>query len=176
MNPAPGHNRRPRAWVDSVKGWLDSWFPLEAGATGFDLPVQASWDKAMHSYRPLMLVADDNPAIQESTCELLLHWSITPMLAADGAEAVALACAHRFDLILMDLQMPILDGLGATRQIRLFELEHALPRVPVIAHTSAAFCLPGRLLPGCGVDAVLHKPCDASTLQDCMLRWCPPKP
>lgn len=76
----------------------------------------------------------------------------------------------------MDVQMPVLDGLTATKRIRQFEYEHGLPRVPVIAHTSAAFCLPGRLLPISGVDAVLRKPCDASELQECLLRWCPPKP
>lgn len=93
------------------------------------------------------------------------------MLAADGAEAVALACGHDFDLILMDLQMPVLDGLAATTQIRHFERDHSCTRAAVVAYTSGS--VSRDLLRDCGLDAVLEKPCDAKALQDCLLCWCP---
>jgi hypothetical protein len=119
---------------------------------------------------PRVLVVDDNPSNLGDACEALESWGIVPMLAADGAEAVALAAVHDFDLILMDLQMPVLDGLAATRQIRTHEQEHARPRAPVLAYTSRA--VEARLLRLCGLDGVLDKPCSAQALQQCLLRWC----
>ena len=122
-------------------------------------------------HRPRVLVVDDNPSNRSDVCELLGCWGITPMLAADGAEAVALACGHDFHLILMDLQMPVLDGLAATTQIRRHEREHSGTRAPVVAYTSSS--VSGSVLRDCGLDAVLEKPCDAKTLRDCLLCWCP---
>ena len=57
-----------------------------------------------------VLVVDDNPSNLAEACELLSRWGITPILATDGAEAVAVARERELDLILMDLQMPVLDG------------------------------------------------------------------
>lgn len=122
--------------------------------------------------RPRVLVVDDNPVNQLAASEMLHCWGITPLLAADGAEAVALACELRFDLILMDLQMPVLDGLGATRQVRRFERDHARARVPVVAYTSSASSVDHSLLRECGLDDLLDKPCDAQTLRQCLMRWC----
>jgi CheY-like chemotaxis protein len=119
-----------------------------------------------------VLVVDDDPANLEFANDSLRTLGITPTLAEDGAEAVALAGARTFDLILMDLQMPVLDGLSATKRIRADERERAAARVPVLAYTGCA--LDGRLLRDCGLDGVLNKPCSARALQDCLLRWCAP--
>ena len=118
-----------------------------------------------------VLVVDDNPLNLMLASEMLLSFGLCPMQAADGAEAVALASEVRLDLILMDLQMPVLDGLGATRQIRRLEREQRRARVPVVAYTSSA---PGMsLLQGAGIDGLLDKPCDSLALQACIQRWCP---
>ena len=102
---------------------------------------------------------------------LLEKRGFVPLLAADGAEAVALASVMRFDLVLMDLQMPILDGLAATSAIRCFEADHARPPVPVIAYSGS---LPGSdVLRTHGVNDKLTKPCDDAELEACLLRWCP---
>jgi CheY-like chemotaxis protein len=122
--------------------------------------------------RPQILVVDDNPSHLGNACEALGSWGITPMVAEDGAEAVALAGVYTFDLILMDLQMPVLDGLAATKQIRIQELERSRARVPVLAHTSQS--VESGLLLRCGVDGVLEKPCDPASLRQCLLRWCGP--
>jgi CheY-like chemotaxis protein len=103
---------------------------------------------------------------------LLHRWGIAPILATDGAQAVELACGCDFDLILMDLQMPVLDGLAATKRIRAHEHERCCARVPVLAYTSCV--LADDLLRDCGVDGVLEKPCDARALHECLLRWCGP--
>jgi CheY-like chemotaxis protein len=121
-----------------------------------------------------VLVVDDNPVTRLLACELLTLWGISPMQAADGAEAVALACGHEFDLILMDLHMPVLDGLAATAQIRRHERQNAAVRAPVVAYTSAPFSGNEPVLRSSGLDAVLEKPCDAATLHACLQRWCPP--
>ncbi len=117
-----------------------------------------------------VLVVDDNPSNLAFADDLLRRLGITPTLAEDGVEAVALAGARTFDLILMDLQMPLLDGLAATKRIRAAEHERAAARVPVLAYTGCAF--DGKLLRDCGLDGVLDKPCSAQALQDCLLRWC----
>ena len=118
-----------------------------------------------------VLVVDDNPSNLLLVSEQLSCFGITPLLAADGAEAVALASELRLALILMDLQMPVLDGLAATREIRISELAQQRQRVPVMAFTSSAPAL--RVLQDCGVDSLLEKPCDHNALHDCLQRWCP---
>ena len=123
---------------------------------------------------PRVLVVDDNPANLWEAGELLSQWGITARKARDGCEAVTLACSETFDLILMDLQMPLLDGLGATRQIRLFELEHGRTRVPVVAYTSSP--VSGDVWRHCGLDAVLDKPGTTQDIQRCLARWCAPFP
>lgn len=120
-----------------------------------------------------ILVVDDNPSDLADACALLERCGIAAQSAVDGVQAVALARVHDFDLILMDLQMPVLDGLGATMQIRAREKARSRPRVPVLAHTSDA--LGDDLLRACGIDGVLAKPCNAGALQECLRRWCGPE-
>jgi CheY-like chemotaxis protein len=117
-----------------------------------------------------VLVVDDNPSNLADACELFSHWGITPLVAADGAEAVAVARECELDLILMDLQMPVLDGLAATKQIRAGEQERCSARAPVLAYTSCV--LDSDVLRQCGLDGVLEKPCSAVALQECLHRWC----
>jgi CheY-like chemotaxis protein len=124
--------------------------------------------------RPCVLVVDDDPVNLMLACEMLSFCGTKPLAAADGAEAVALACELRLDLILMDLQMPVLDGYSATQQIRRFEREHARTRVPVVAYTSTRVSADQPHLRDIGIDAVLHKPGDARTFQECVMRWCFP--
>ena len=121
-----------------------------------------------------VLVVDDNPVNLLLASEMFSSWGIKPMLAADGAQTVSLASELRFDLILMDIQMPVLDGLAATRQIRHFERDLARGRVPVVAFTSRR-SIQTRLLRDFGLDDVLNKPCDVQALRNCLARWCPSK-
>lgn len=117
-----------------------------------------------------VLVADDNRAHLEQACGMLEHHGAVTMRAGDGAEAVAIACAHEFDLILMDLRMPILGGLAATQQIRAYEFSGALGRVPVLAY--AAVLPTADVLRHNGLDGALSKPCDATAMEACLRHWC----
>jgi len=123
--------------------------------------------------RAFVLVVDDDPVKLMVAAEMIAVCGFEPLLAGDGAEAVAMACELRVQLILMDLQMPVLDGLSATVQIRHFEQQHAVPRVPVVAYTSSEMRHNRLLLRDIGFDAVLEKPGDMASFQACLARWCP---
>jgi two-component system sensor histidine kinase/response regulator len=120
---------------------------------------------------PRILIVDDCPINQLWVASLLSGWGITPQAAADGAEAIAHARGQEFDLILMDLQMPVLDGVSATKLIRRLELEQGRRRVPVVAHTASQFGREEPMLRACGIDDSLEKPCSARSLEDCLQRW-----
>jgi CheY-like chemotaxis protein len=118
-----------------------------------------------------LLVVDDNAVNLLVMSALLAGRDLVPVLAEDGAQAVALACARRFDLILMDLQMPVLDGFGATLAIRRFEALHAREPTPVLAYSSLA--PEAEFLSRLGLSGRLNKPCSHDELESCLLRWCP---
>ena len=121
---------------------------------------------------PLVLVVDDDPFNLMVVSQRLSLMGIKLLVGADGAEAVALACGLQFDLIVMDLQMPVLDGFAATAQIRRFEREHSRRRVPVVAHTSTLDGGDLSRLRDSGFDAVLEKPAGAHAMRECVRRWC----
>ena len=122
--------------------------------------------------RPRVLLVDDEPHNHRAAAALLLRWGIKPIHVGDGAEAVALACGLHFDLILMDLQMPVLDGLNAAAQIRRHERAHGQPSAPIVAYTSSAVADDATRLRVFGIDAALEKPCTAASLEGCLARWC----
>jgi signal transduction histidine kinase/ActR/RegA family two-component response regulator len=105
-----------------------------------------------------ILVAEDNQINRRALESLLRRDGHFLRFAADGAEAVEKARADRFDAILMDVQMPGLDGLEATRQIR--ELEAAVKRghTPIIGLTAHAFPEDARRCLAAGMDGYLAKP------------------
>jgi len=164
-------SRAPTRWVNTIRARLELFWSSTAALTRSASRARAAPDNPFPD-RPRILVVDDCPVNQLLVAALLWRWGITPLVAADGAEAVALACGQDFDLILMDLQMPVLDGLTATRQLRRFEVEHACPRTPVVAYTSSPFGVDAALLQACGLDASLDKPCNAGSLEECLTRWC----
>jgi CheY-like chemotaxis protein len=105
--------------------------------------------------RPAILIAEDNPANQATYADYLSIKGYRVVLSANGAEAIERAREVRPDLILMDIQMPGMDGLEATRRLR---ADAGLCSTPIIALTALA--MPGdreRCL-AAGVDAYLTKP------------------
>lgn len=119
---------------------------------------------------PCVLVVDDDPVNRVLACAQLASCGIRTLEACDGAQAVNVARHQKLDLILMDLQMPVLDGYAATRQIRRAEREWLNARVPVVAYTS---CDASEVVLGSsGIDGLLKKPCDLQAMQSCVARWC----
>ena len=167
--PAPG-SPAPGGLVGTVRSSLRSWWS-EVWQSSADQRSGAAGADARSRSSIRVLVVDDDPMNLMVMSALMASKGLVPLLAADGAKAVTLACEMRFDLILMDLQMPIFDGLEATAAIRRFETTCSRLAVPVVAYSSA-FLGAGDLAAH-GMNGRLVKPCDDQDLEDCLVRWCP---
>jgi PAS domain S-box-containing protein len=117
-----------------------------------------------------VLLAEDNLVNQEVASELLQAVGIQVDLAADGQHAVGLAAQHDYDLVLMDMQMPVMDGLEATRALRAMP-RHA--RTPILAMTANAFGDDRRACLAAGMDDHIAKPVDPELLYAMLGRWLP---
>jgi signal transduction histidine kinase/DNA-binding NarL/FixJ family response regulator len=104
-----------------------------------------------------VLVAEDNKINQVVAVRLLQKRGLRPVVANNGVEALALLREHRFDLCLMDMQMPEMDGLEATRRIRAEERQ-TLVRLPIIALTANAMTDHREQCLEAGMDGYLAKP------------------
>jgi CheY-like chemotaxis protein len=117
-----------------------------------------------------VLVAEDNEINALLARKHLERLGATPARARDGLEAVQIAHMamigerEPFDIILMDIRMPGLDGLEAARHIRLAEVETKAPRVRIIALTANAFEEDRRAATEAGIDDFLTKPVDVAEL------------
>jgi len=135
------------------------------------LPVERSESEApvtsstSEFTRPLrILVAEDNRVNQVVTIRLLERLGHVVDTVADGRDAVERLASNTYDVVLMDVQMPEMDGLEATRAIRLRELERGLRRVPIVALTACATKDDRDKCLGSGMDGYLKKPFVRQTL------------
>ncbi len=147
-------------------------------------PNSEAWEDAedtfLHAQRPLeILVADDAPTNRIILTELLRDAGHTVVCVENGVEMVARirhafegsAGAPKFDLILTDVQMPLLDGLSATRQIRGLERESgATTHLPIVAVTAHAMTDEISRMREYGVDDVVTKPLDPLKLGEVIQR------
>ncbi len=119
---------------------------------------------------PRILAVDDNELNLRIVRELLGGRGCTVATAANGREAVAAWHRERFDLVLMDLQMPELDGLGACREIRAVEARRRVRRTPIVALTAHAMVGDRERCLEAGMDDYLSKPLRRSALIEVMAR------
>ncbi len=131
-----------------------------------------------------VLLVEDNPINRQVAVELLQSQGVLVAVAEHGAEALArLASAECYDLVLMDLQMPVMDGYEATRRLRADPRHAGLPIVALSAHATAGEHERAHALGMAGyIDkpfepatlyatlARFHRPCGAKTLPDPVLR------
>lgn len=116
-----------------------------------------------------ILVAEDDWVNQEVAIELLREvLGFTVDIAEDGSQAIERLQKARYDLVLMDMQMPVMDGLEATRCIRAMP-EHA--HLPIVAMTANAFAEDQALCMEAGMDDFLPKPVNADRLYMMVLKW-----
>ncbi len=118
-----------------------------------------------------VLLVEDNLVNRELALELLHDLGLITDVAHHGREAVEKLQNTRYDLVLMDIQMPEMDGLEATRRIRAFEVHE--PHTPIIAMTAQAMSGDRERCLEAGMDDYLTKPIDPDKLLDALLRWMP---
>jgi two-component system, sensor histidine kinase len=113
-----------------------------------------------------ILVAEDNPINQKVIQAILRKQDWVVAVAANGRETVDRFLGEPFDLILMDVQMPEMDGLAATRLIRQEEASRRLPRTPILALTAHVLPAQHRQCLAAGMDGVVTKPVSLANLAD----------
>ena len=133
-----------------------------AGATATAAPRSAG---------PRILLVEDNPVNQEVAVGMLESLSCNTHAADNGWVAIEALNASDYDAILMDCQMPVMDGLTATAEIRRRELGSAKPRVPIIALTANAMEGDRERCLAAGMDDFLSKPFTQQQLATVLKRW-----
>jgi CheY-like chemotaxis protein len=115
-----------------------------------------------------ILVAEDNPVNQRVLVRLLSKMGYSSEAVSDGRQAVEHVLSRQYRLVLMDCQMPVMDGLDATRQIRTREAGRRTPIVAITAgalHSDEANCLEA------GMDGFVAKPIELAKLAGVLKRW-----
>jgi len=121
-----------------------------------------------------ILLAEDNLVNQRVASAMLVNLGYSVDIVADGAAAVAAAAATCYRAILMDCQMPVMDGYQATAQIRSLHGESS--RTPIVAVTASAMKSDVQRCLDAGMDDYLSKPVRLQALGTVMARWAPERP
>lgn len=131
---------------------------------------------ARSSIAPLsgrVLLVEDNELNALLATRSLEVLGLDVIAASDGQEGYVRFCESKFNIVLMDCQMPVLDGYDATRKIRAHEEEHRLAPVPIIAVTANTLTGDREKCLRAGMSDYLGKPYDVPELREILLRWLP---
>ncbi|HEY4079183.1 MAG TPA: response regulator [Burkholderiaceae bacterium] len=118
-----------------------------------------------------VLLAEDNELNRQIATEMLVDAGLLVDAAADGEVAVAMAQERAYDIVLMDMQMPVMDGIEATQVLRRMP---ALAGLPIVAMTANAMDVDRERCLQAGMNDFLSKPVEPDELWRALLRWIPP--
>ncbi|MFM5148861.1 PAS domain-containing hybrid sensor histidine kinase/response regulator, partial [Aeromonas rivipollensis] len=163
------------AGVNSTLGqgscfWFTAALSAGQGEAPQPLPPAQSLAQTFFPHRARVLLVEDNAINREVVLELLCHSGLVIETAVNGQEALERVRQHPYDLILMDIQMPLMDGYSATRAIR------ALPgreRIPILALTASAFEEDRQASESAGMNDFIAKPVTPAKLFEALQRWLP---
>lgn len=134
---------------------------------------QASNNFLHHKLEGKILIAEDNLVNQEVASVMLQTLGINPRVANNGREALDILLEDNFDLVLMDCQMPVMDGFEATAAWRQREQDLGLPPLPIIALTANAIVGDRERCLERGMSDYLSKPFSPGQLYELLARWLP---
>jgi two-component system, sensor histidine kinase and response regulator len=129
-------------------------------------PAKPIWDKHHR-----ILLVEDNITNQIVARSILEKFKVEVVTANNGQEALSLYDASKFDLILMDCQMPVLDGFLATTEIRKKEAFKKSERVPVVAFTANAMADDRKKCSDAGMDDFIAKPVTMNKIEELLRKW-----
>ena len=169
-----------KAGVESTFGQgARFWFQILAKPASLD-ESNAQTKKPNLSERPTtdfnaqVLVVEDNPTNRKVITALLKKHGLSVSTAENGQQGIdALLHGDPVDLVLMDIQMPILDGYTATQHIRQWEADNNRPHLPIIALSADAFEEDRQHALTSGMDDFLAKPINVKTLLSILSKWLP---
>ncbi|MDR3155457.1 MAG: response regulator [Deltaproteobacteria bacterium] len=118
-----------------------------------------------------ILLVEDNEVNQLVASKILAHAGLVVTIASDGSKAVDMVQKEAFDLVLMDIQMPVMDGLTATRTIR----ELGYSELPIVAMTAHAMSSDRELSLKAGMNDHVNKPINVPELFQALAKWIPPR-
>ena len=159
--------------VHSVKGKGSKFhFSLtleKAGARENDHSYRKEIDKVFYGKGQKVLVIEDNPMNQKYISTLLRKWNLSYDIANNGKEGVDLVEKNDYELIFMDLQMPVMDGFEATSHIRKMPSQKA--KVPIIALTASTFLSKKQLALEGGMSDFVSKPFTPDQLSEAISKY-----
>jgi FOG: CheY-like receiver len=118
-----------------------------------------------------VLVAEDNSISTKVIRGMLGKLNLEPDTASNGEEALQAMKAQRYDLVLMDCEMPVLDGFSATQQLRAWETTNQRQRTPVVALTAHILAEHKERARLAGMDGHMAKPVELSQLRELIQYW-----
>jgi two-component system, sensor histidine kinase and response regulator len=124
--------------------------------------------QAQQRFAGRVLLVEDNFVNQKVAVRFLERLGCTVEVASNGAEGVAACQERQFDIVLMDLQMPVMDGMTATRKIRAWETSG---HIPIIALTANAMTGDRELCEAAGMDGYLTKPIEVERLRNILVKF-----
>ncbi|MBK7814082.1 MAG: response regulator [Rhodocyclaceae bacterium] len=176
--------RSPRGGMRDVPAWIRGHLHEPFGDTALWTELARVWGFVVADARPEppadtvrfsahVLMVEDNDINRLILEQILLKLGCGVRHAVNGAEALTVLENEQFDLVLMDVQMPVMDGLTATRTLREIERARGLPRQLVIALTANALTGDREMCLQAGMDDYVAKPVTIASFRAAMLRWLP---